>query len=242
MLGSFFLAGFECTTGYNRHGEWIDLVAATQHDVFADDDFRRLRDVGILAAREGVRWPLVDRGGRYDFATVAPIVEAAGRHGIELIHDLFHFGYPADVDLFDEAFPRRFAAYCGAVAAFMVAHADPPYRFTPVNEPSYFAWAAGEAGLFAPHHRGRGPELKRQLARAGIAAVEAIRMVCPDAEIVSVDALCHVVPPADGDELRDAVERFNHEIVFESWDMLAGRLHPELGGSPAHLGTVGMNY
>jgi hypothetical protein len=35
---------------------------------------------------------------------------------------------------------------------------------------------------------------------------------------------------------------FNSQIVFESWDMLSGRLMPELGGSPRHLDIVGINY
>ncbi len=242
MASSFFLAGFECTVGFNRHGEWIDLVAATQHDRFLDDDYRRLREVGIHGAREAVRWPLVDRGGRYDFGTLAPVLRSARAHGIELILDLFHFGYPEDVDLFSPSFPARFAEYCDAVARFVIAHGEPPFAFTPVNEPSYFAYAAGEAALFAPHCRGRGPELKVQLARAGIAGVDALRAACPDARIVSVDALCRVVAPADRPDLREDVRGFNDRVVFESWDMLAGRLHPELGGSRAHLGTVGINY
>ena len=29
MFRSFFLAGFEGSTGYNRHGDWFDQVAAT---------------------------------------------------------------------------------------------------------------------------------------------------------------------------------------------------------------------
>ena len=29
---SFFLAGFEGSTGINRHGQWFDQVEATQHD------------------------------------------------------------------------------------------------------------------------------------------------------------------------------------------------------------------
>ncbi|HKX27776.1 MAG TPA: glycoside hydrolase, partial [Blastocatellia bacterium] len=60
MFKSFFQAGFEAATGYNRHRQWIDQIAATQHDLQIDDDYRRLRDAGLLTAREAVRWPLVD--------------------------------------------------------------------------------------------------------------------------------------------------------------------------------------
>jgi len=31
-------------------------------------------------------------------------------------------------------------------------------------------------------------------------------------------------------------------LQFEAWDMLAGTMEPELGGSPGHLDVVGINY
>lgn len=117
VFKSFFLAGFECATGYNRHGEWIDQVAATHHDVCASEDYRLLREAGIYGARESIRWPLVDHGGRYDFSSVEPHLAASQEYGVEVIWDLFHYGYPDDVDLFSPDFPRRFADYCYAAAA-----------------------------------------------------------------------------------------------------------------------------
>lgn len=242
MFESFFLAGFECATGYNARGEWIDQIAATQHDRFADDDYRRLREVGIRACRDGVRWPLVDRRGRYDFSSVRPMLEAGLRHGIRVVWDLFHYGYPDDVDLFSDEFPERFADYCYAVARFIGRHTDGPCYFTPVNEPSYFSWAAGEVGLFAPHRKGCGWELKVRLVRAAIRGIDAIRAACPRARIVNADPVCRVVPPRDQPHLRDAAEAFNRDAVFQSWDMLCGRLLPELGGSRDHLDIVGINY
>jgi hypothetical protein len=242
VFRSFFLAGFECATGYNAHGEWIDQIAATQHDRYADDDYRRVREVGIRAVREAVRWPLVDRAGRCDFASLAPFLAAARKHGVEVIWDLFHFGYPEDVDLFSDAFPERFADYCFAAARHIAPETDGPCWFTPVNEPSYFAWAAGDAALFAPHQTGRGFELKLRLARAGILAAEALRAATPGARIVSVDAVCRVVAPHDRPDLRAEADGFNRDVVFQSLDLLAGRLHPELGGSRAALGVVGVNY
>lgn len=242
MFRSFFFAGFEGATGYNERGAWFDQVAATHHDRHADADYRRLRDVGIFAAREAIRWPLIDDRGRYDFASVRPFVDASRRHGVEVIWDLFHYGYPRDLDLFSDTFVRRFADYCQAAARFIRAHQEGTCYFTPINEPSYFAWAAGEVGRFAPHCHGRGPELKLALARAAIAGINAIRAAVPSARIVNVDPLCHVVPPVgDLARLGDA-HAFNHEAVFESWDMLSGRLHPELGGSRDHLDIVGVNY
>jgi hypothetical protein len=97
-------------------------------------------------------------------------------------------------------------------------------------------------GRFAPHATGRGFDLKVQLARAGIAGINAIRAAVPGARIVNVDPLCHVAAPENRPDLAGAVEHFNNVAVFESWDMLAGRLLPELGGSRAHLDVVGINY
>jgi hypothetical protein len=242
VFRSFFLGGFECATGWNAHGRWIDQIAATRHDAHADADYALLREVGIHGAREGVRWPLVDRCGRYDFAPIQPFLEASRRHGVEPIWDLFHFGYPADCDLFGPGFPERFADYCYAVARHVARESDGPWWFTPVNEPSYFAWAAGDAARFAPHARGRGFELKLQLARAGLRGAEALRSACPEAGIVSVDSLCRVVAPVGRPELEPDALAWSQDIVFQSFDLLAGRIHPELGGSREALGVVGLNY
>lgn len=242
MFKSFFFAGFECATGYNASGEWIDQVAATHHDKHADEDYQQLREVGIYAAREAIRWPLVDQGTRFDFSSVEPFITASRKHGIEVIWDLFHYGYPNEVDLFSDGFPTRFAAYCEAAARFICSRTESPCYFTPVNEPSFFSWAAGDVGRFAPHCRERGFELKVALCRAAIQGMNAIRAVVPEARFVNVDPLCHVAPPADRPDLAEAAAGFNQNAVFQAWDMLAGRLKPELGGSREHLDIVGINY
>lgn len=242
MFNSFFLAGFECATGYNYHRQWIDQVAATQHDKFADEDYRRLREAGIRAAREAIRWPLVDERGRYDFSSVQPFIEAGRRHEVEIIYDLFHFGYPQDIDLLSPDFFRRFADYCYAAARFVSERTDGPCYFTPINEPSYFSWAAGEVGLFAPHLHGRGRELKLALVRAAIEGINAIWAACPRARIINVDPICRMVAPVERPDLQQEADEFNSNIVFQSLDMLSGRLLPELGGSLEHLGVVGINY
>jgi hypothetical protein len=242
MFSSFFLAGFESATGFNAHCEPFDQIAATEHDARADEDYRLLAGAGIGGARDAVRWPLVDRGGRFDFSSSRPVLEAARRHNVELIHDLFHFGYPADVDPFSDKFAERFADYAYAAARFVSAHTEGACYFTPVNEPSYFSWAAGEVGLFAPHARGRGWELKVCLVRAAIRGIEAIRSACPAARIVNVDPVCRVVAPFDRPDLQGEADAYNTGAVMEAWDMLSGRLMPELGGSPRHLDIIGINY
>lgn len=243
MFKSFFFAGFECATGYNMNGEWIDQVAATQHDLHADEDYRHLRKVGLHTAREAIRWPLVDRGGGvYDFSSAEPFVEASLRHEIDVIWDLFHYGYPDRINLFAPDFAQQFADYCYAAGKYLCARTSSPCYFTPVNEPSFFAWAAGEVGHFAPHAKNRGKELKVALARAAIEGINAIRAAVPHPRFVNVDPMCHVVAPAGRQDLEYEAALFNSTWVYESWDMLCGRLYPELGGSPEHLDIVGMNY
>src|SRR3954453_21249347 len=153
MFHSFFFAGFECATGYNSSGNWIDQVSATHHDKHAEEDYRRLHDVGIYAAREAVRWPLVDKAGRYDFSSVEPFLQASEKYGIDVIWDLFHYGYPEDLDIFSGDFPKRFADYCYEAARYPCPRSGRARHFTPVNEPSFFAWAGGDAARFAPHCR-----------------------------------------------------------------------------------------
>ncbi len=242
LFNSFLLAGFEGSTGYNLHRQWIDQVEATQHDRFADEDYRRLVEVGIRAVRESVRWSLVDRKDFYDFSSLEPFINASRKYTIEIIFDLFHFGYPDFIDLFSQDFPKRFAGYCYATATYISENVPGILYFTPINEPSYFSWAAGEVGLFAPYAIGRGYELKVQLVKAAIQGINAIRAACRRARIVTVDPICHVSAPLDRPDLQAEADAFNQNAVYQAWDMLSGKLAPELGGSRTHLDIVGVNY
>lgn len=243
MFKSFYMAGFECATGINAHGEVLDQLCATEHDRRAAEDYALLSEVGIETVREGVRWPLVDRGDHLELDSLVPFVRAARESRMEVIWDLFHYGYPADLDPFSSHFGERLAAYAAGVARFVARELPGPHWFTPVNEGSYFSWAAGEVGRFAPHERGRGYELKVSLARAAILAARAIRRELPRARIVTVDPICHVVPPHGASlEDRSRARGFSHEVVFQFMDMVAGRVHPELGGARDDLGVVGLNY
>lgn len=241
-FNSFFMAGFECATGFNCRRQKVDQVSATQHDRFLTADYRRLKRIGISTVREGVRWPNVDQGGSLDLSELRAILAAANRYRIELILDLFHYGYPSALDIFSNAFCDRFANYCRAVAEVVEGEAALPVHFTPVNEPSYFAWVAGEAARYAPYLTGRAYDIKVACVRAAIAGIEAIWSVLPDARIVNVDPLCRVAAPMNDSSRDDEIRFFNDVAVFESWDMLAGRTRPELGGSPKHLDIVGVNY
>jgi beta-glucosidase/6-phospho-beta-glucosidase/beta-galactosidase len=243
MFSSFYMAGFEGATGYNRRRQWFDQIARTGHERSAALDYALIGAAGLKTARECIRWPVVDLGnGRFDFSSVEPMVSAARNAGVEVIWDLFHFGYPCDCDLLNQEFIERFSAYCRAAVRFLASRHDGPLYITPINEPSYFAFAAGEQALFFPHMTGTSGAIKVVLARAALAGMTAMRKQVPHVKFVNVDPVCHVVAPVGRPDLEREAHAFNTEHVYETWDMLAGNLRPELGGSPDLLDIVGVNY
>jgi len=240
LFQSFWMAGFECSTHRNSKRRRLDMTAALQHDRFCREDYRRIKDVGILTARDGLRWHLIDRGGAYDWSSWIPMLNAARVEGIQVIWDLFHYGWPGDVDIFTPAFVDRFARFSGEAARIRREHTDAPAFWSPMNEMSFFAWGASRRLMF-PYAYRRGVEIKHQLVRGAIAAIDAIRTVDPKARFVSPEPLIHNVPPLDQPwNTGPALAQRNSQ--FEAWDMLAGIAAPELGGAGRYLDIVGVNF
>ncbi|HEX8669886.1 MAG TPA: hypothetical protein VF727_16085 [Allosphingosinicella sp.] len=245
IFPTFFLSGFECSTFWWKDVGRRDLCDETRHREHADEDYALLRSLGIGVAREGIPWPLVDKGGGiYDFSAIEPFLTAQRRNRVLPIWDLCHYGYPDDADPFDENFAARFAAYARAAAEHVLARQPHgPFFFTPMNEITFFGYMAGEWAWAAPFGKGR--ESRRRLtlamARADIAGVKAIREVIPDARMVHIDPLIHVVPPLDRPDFAEAARRESCEDAFFAFDVIGGLRHPEAGGSPELLDIVGFN-
>jgi len=243
IFPTFFLSGFECSTFDWQNRGRRDLVDETQHARHVEEDYALLRSLGIGVAREGIPWPMVDRGGVYDFAALDPFIAALERNRVLPIWDLCHYGYPDDADPFAPAFADRFAAYAKAAAAYVVPRLRGPHFFTPINEITFYGFMGGEYGWAAPFRKTTEDRhaLRLALCRAAIAGAEAIREVDPGARMVQIDPLILVVPPPDRPDLADEAERETREDTFYAWDVLAGIRHPELGGSPEILDIVGVN-
>jgi UDP-galactopyranose mutase len=241
LFDSFFLAGFESACHINKAGLRLDMCSLTQHDTQMSEDYELVRSFNIRTVREGTGWPLIERAGKFNFSSLAPIIKAANQYGIQVLWNIFHYGCPDDVDLFSPTFIDRFARYCTALAHFIDDNTDRVPFYTPINEISFLSWAAGDVGYIHPYGYGKGRELKYQLIRAAIAGIEAIWNVNSEARIVQVEPLIHVVSPRAHPELaHQAAEQ--RASQFEAWDMMTGQIEPQLGGQPRYLDIMGVNY
>jgi hypothetical protein len=172
---------------------------------------------------------------------VRPFVEAARESSVELVWDLFHYGWPDHLDVWSPAFPDRLAALARAFASWLKTEGAEARFLTPVNEISFLSWAAGEVGIFFPYGKKRGGELKAQLVRAAVQAIEATWEVSPRCRIVHAEPVIHVIARPSRPDEREQAERYRL-LQFEAMEMLAGIVRPELGGKPRYVDLVGLNY
>ena len=242
LFNSFFMAGYECSSHRRRDGQRLDLLAGTGHARWAEKDYRQLAGLGIGCARDGLRWHLIEaRAGHYQWSSFLPMLKAAQAQNLQVIWDLCHYGVPDDVDVWRPSFVDRFARFAKAVAKLMKEEGITVPFYSPINEISFWSWASGEVGYFAPGVHGRGQEFKHQLVRASIAAIEAIRDEAPGARFVQCDPLIHVLPSSRRTEDIDYAERYRLS-QFEAWDLLSGRQWPGLGGQESYLDILGANF
>jgi beta-glucosidase/6-phospho-beta-glucosidase/beta-galactosidase len=243
IFPTFFISGFECSTFLWKEGQRRNLVAETLHDRHALEDYRILRELGIAVSREGIPWPLVDKEGKYDFSCIDPMIEAMQQSQVLPVWDLCHYGYPDGLDPFADSFHTRFADYCRAAAEYVMPRLRGPHFFTPINEITFFSFCGGEWGWVAPYLKDKQKrmEFRISLAKAAIAGVKAIREVDPEARMVHIDPLVQVVAPRDRPDLAEAARHETYVDTFVAWDILCGKLYPELGGTPEVLDIVGVN-
>jgi beta-glucosidase/6-phospho-beta-glucosidase/beta-galactosidase len=236
------MAGYECSTQRRRDGQRLDMLDMTGHARWVDKDYAQLGTLNIACARDGLRWHLIEsRPGHYDWSSFLPMLRAARDHNVQVVWDLCHYGYPDGLDIWRPEFVERFARFAGAVASLMKEEGVSVPFYTPINEISFMSWAGGEVGYFNPVAHGRGQELKHQLVRASIAAIEAVREQLPEARFVLCDPLINVMA---GSNRADEINNAEHHRLsqFEAWDMLAGRQWPGLGGREEYLDIIGVNF
>ncbi|MEE4665175.1 family 1 glycosylhydrolase [Pseudomonas alliivorans] len=242
LFKSFVMGGFECSTHRRRDGKRLDLLYSTGHAQWPGKDFEAMENCAIRTVRSGLRWHLIEtRPGVYDWGSLLPMLRAARAQGTQVIWDLCHYGYPDDVDIWQPQFVERFARFATAAAQVIKDEGDAMPFYSPINEISFWSWAGGDVGYFNPGAEHRGMELKHQLVRASIAAIEAIRGVAPGARFIQADPLIHVMPATRRNDEIEAAENYRR-AQFEAWDLLSGRQWPGLGGRPEYLDVLGANF
>lgn len=237
----FFLGGFESSTMKFPDGRRVDVSLATGHAARAAEDYGLLAALGVRSVRDALAWHRIEeQPGRYDWSGFRAMQRAAREAGVQIVWDLCHYGWPDHLDFWSADFIPRFAGFAEAAARVLQAETDRVPVWVPVNEISYWAWAAGDCGDFEP--AGADPHaLKRRLVQASLAAMEAVRSVDPRARIMHPEPIIHIVgdPMIPGDAAPAEAYR---RAMFQAWDMLSGRIDPELGGRPEHLDLIGVNY
>ncbi|UHS57368.1 glycosyltransferase family 4 protein [Agrobacterium vaccinii] len=248
IFQSFLQGGFECSTHRLRprdgetEGKRLDVIASTHHDRHAAVDYQQLASHSIRTVRDGLRWHLIEKApGYYDWASFLPMLEAANDTRTQIIWDLLHYGWPDDIDIWSPHFVTRFAKFAAAAAQLVKDRSDAVPFYSPVNEISFFSWGGGDAAYLNPFANGRGFELKVQLARAAIAAMDAILVLEPRARFVHCDPVINVITDPSRPWERGVAEG-HRQSQFQGWDLLSGRMWPQIGGQEKYLDIVGVNY
>jgi len=241
---SFIMGGFECADHQNAFGERIDLIVLTGHDRLINEDYKRLREIDITTVREGIRWSHVEKKPFvYDWTQVEDLIIHAHKHGIQVVWDICHFGFPDDLTPLHPMFARRFAHLCRAfVKKYRSLVPDGALIITPINEVSFLSWLGGEVKGTSPYCIKQGWEVKYMLMKAYIEGIEMMKEADPSVRIMVTEPLVHISAsdPSDPDLCFVAQEK--HQEQFQVLDILSGKMCPELRGKEEYLDIIGVNF
>jgi UDP-galactopyranose mutase len=239
---SYWLAGYQGADPIDAAGMPFSFNDSTQHLQRVREDYLLLGQFGILTVRENVGWHLVEADGNFDFSSLEQRARAAQELGLQIVWNLCDQEWPSDLDIRSPEFAARFARYCRNVALYLAPFSDAAPVYSLINEISFTArTAAGRSACCGRSDRDEIYAVKRQLVRAVVAGSDAIWEINPHARLLHCDSAIHVVAPADSPELEPDA-RAAAQSQFEAWDMLVGRLAPELGGDARYLDLIGISY
>lgn len=238
---SFFMGGFECADHINRSGLRINLLDETQHEIRAEEDYKLLVSLGIKVVREGICWSKVETiPNVFDFSSLRTRIEAAEKLDIQIIWDLCHFGYPDGLFPTHPQFCNRFKSLCRSFALFYKKKATQPLIVVPINEISFLSWHSGEMRGTVPFAINSGFDMKYHLCKAAIEGIKVLKQCDKHCTILIVEPLVQVHPAHDN-VAQEKIEELNN-YQYQALDIIAGRLCPELDGSPDLFDMVGVNY
>jgi beta-glucosidase/6-phospho-beta-glucosidase/beta-galactosidase len=243
LFNSPILGGFECAYAKTYNGTRLDLLSATKHDEYVVSDYQLLKAQGIKTVREGFAWHQIDTGlDNYDFSRFIPMIKAGVEANVEQIWDLNHFDYPDDLDPLSPEFITRFSAYAKAAVKLLRQFMKGTIYIVPINEISFFSFIGAHVGNWAPFYNRRGTAFKRQLVKASITAMDAIWTVDKNVRFIQVDPIFTRIPKDPNNLKAQSLAKQFFLNKFAAWDMLTGKINPELGGHPKYLDICGVNY
>lgn len=214
--------GIECTVA--RLGEaYRNQLQETGH-FDRPGDIAAIAKLGIKTLRYPVLWETVapDHPDQCDWRWADERLNLLRAQGIDPIAGLVHHGSgPRYTSLTDPRFPAMVAQHAARVAERY------PWikRFTPVNEPLTTARFSGLYGHWYPHGRDI-PTFLRTLVtqcRAIVLAMQAIRRITPDAQLVQTEDLGKTFATPILSYQAD----YENQRRWLSLDLLCGRIDPE---------------
>ena len=238
---SFLMAGFECSSHRRRDGVRLDLIGATSHDRHVRNDYSQCKEHGFTTLRDGLRWHLIEKSpGKYDWSSWLPMLEAAEEVGVQVIWDLFHYGSPDHVDQGGPDFAKRFTDFAVAAVEVQQSVSGRAPLLCPLNEINFLSWAVDD-GYFPPVGADEQGWFKQQLVRTAVSSTRAIKQNWPQSKIVWAEPLIHIAPH---NRRRDNVRGAERNLrgMYEAYDWIMGKAHPELGGDPSLVDLVGLNF
>jgi hypothetical protein len=238
------MAGYECTDQLNCFGNRVDFLEVTDHLDRVSADYRDLSAFRIKTVREGIQWSLVEKTPyHYNWKRVEKLIRSGIENQIQQVWDLCHFGFPDDLTPLHPMFARRFAALCKEFVRFYRSiNKDSELIVTPINEVSFLSWLGGDVRGTSPYCLHNGWEVKYALMRAYIEGIEALKREDSNVRILLTEPLVNVVPPLLANQ--ELIERAKcvNDDQFQVFDILSGKICPELGGKPEYLDIIGCNY
>ncbi|MDQ0593502.1 hypothetical protein QFZ37_001871 [Chryseobacterium ginsenosidimutans] len=241
---SFLMGGFECADQENAFGNRVDLYKASGHDRYLEEDYDRLHSISVKTVREGIRWSAVETSPyQYNWEEVERIIEVSHLKNIQVVWDICHFGFPADLTPLHPMFARRFSHLCREfVMKYRSLVPEGDLIVTPINEVSFISWLGGDVRGASPYCVGQGWEVKYALMKAYIEGIEMMKEVDPSLRILITEPLVSIVS-GDADNPESVLSAENkHFEQFQVHDILCGAMCPELRGKPEYLDIIGVNY
>lgn len=114
--------------------------------------------------------------------------------------------------------------------------------YNPINEIGFLAWTMAGSHIMGGECTDRdGYSVKSRLVQAALRGIDAISAADSGAKFMHIEPLIHVVAPADQPAMAQAAADFCG-YQWQVWDMLSGRIAPEIGGTLAAIDWIGVNH